>query len=49
MYSMSIFSFLILGLLSLIKINGEVAKNYTGKCNDIYVYLEEQKIFFIVM
>jgi len=42
MNSMSILSFLILGLISLVKINGEVAKNYTGKCNDIYVYLEEQ-------
>jgi len=42
MYSMNIFSFLILGLLSLAKINGEVDNNYTGKCNDIYVYLEGQ-------
>ena len=42
MYSMSIFSFLILGLLSLAKINGEEAKNYTGKCNEIYEYLEGQ-------
>ena len=43
MYSMSILSFLILGLISLAKINGEVTKDYTGKCNDIYEYLEEHR------
>jgi len=39
---MSILSFLIFGLIFITKINGEVAKDYTGKCNDIYVYLEKQ-------
>jgi len=42
MYSKVIFSFLIFGLLALTKINGYIVNNYTGKCNDIYVYLENQ-------
>jgi len=42
MYSKSIISFLILSLLTLTKINGDGISNYTGKCNDIYNYLESQ-------
>jgi len=42
MYSKSIFCFLILGLLTLARINSEVINSYTGKCNDIYKYLESQ-------
>jgi len=41
MYSKSIFCFLILGLLTLAKINGEV-DNLTCQCNDFYSYLESQ-------
>jgi len=42
MYSKSIFIFLIIGILSLAKINGVFAEGYTGQCNDIKVYLESQ-------
>jgi len=42
MYSYIFFSFIILGLYTLAKINGEVINNYTNKCNDIYSYLESQ-------
>jgi len=44
MYFKGIFSFLILNLLTLATINGQVVSNntYTGKCNDIYKYLEGQ-------
>jgi len=42
MLSKNIFSFLTLGLLTLSKTNGYIENNYTGKCNDIYVYLEDQ-------
>jgi len=42
MYSKSIFIFLIVGLLLLTKINGEDINNYTGKCKNIYEYLESQ-------
>ena len=42
MYSKNILSFLTVGLLTLAKINGDVVDNYTGKCNEIYKYLEGQ-------
>jgi len=44
MYIKGIFNFSILSLLALVKINCQVIGNntYTGKCNDIYKYLEGQ-------
>jgi len=41
MHSKSILKFLTLGLLSVAKINGYIVNNYTGKCNEIYTYLED--------
>jgi len=41
MHSKSILSFLTLGLLSVAKINGYIVNNYTGKCKEIYTYLED--------
>jgi len=43
MLSKSIFGFITLGLLTLTKTNGYILNNYTGKCNDIYTYLEDQR------
>jgi len=40
MYSKNIFNALALGLLTLTKINGYIVNDYTGKCNEIYTYLE---------
>jgi len=40
MYSKNIFKILTLGLLTIAKINGYMINNFTGKCNDIYTYLE---------
>ena len=44
MYIKGIFNFSILSLFALVKINCQVIGNntYTGKCNDIYNYLEGQ-------
>jgi len=44
MYSKNIFIFLILGLISLTKIYGRIGNNFSGKCKDIYEYLDSQGI-----
>jgi len=42
MYLKSIFNFLVIGLLTLTKINGSDIDFYSGQCREIYVYLESQ-------
>jgi len=40
MYFKCILTYLTIGLFTLSSVNGYIVNNYTGKCNDLYVYLE---------